>query len=167
MSAWALIINGVVFETTTVNPVGRFPPDMLWVACADTVVAGYTYDGGTTFSAPPGPATPTLAQQANTLLAAGLAITSTATSGLNATYPSDPNTISYVNSELNAILLNNTFADGTSAIQWPDISGALHAFDVAQFKTFASALGAFVSGIRKCVIGVSGAVLPDSSATIP
>jgi hypothetical protein len=116
---------------------------------------------------PTTPVPPSLAQQANTLLAPGLAITSTATANLDATYAADPSTISFVNSELNAILVNGTFADGTSAIQWPDTTGALHTFTIVQFKTFAAALGAFVSGIRKCVIGATGAVLPAATATIP
>ena len=108
-----------------------------------------------------------LAQQAAALIAGGLAVTSTATAALSGTYAADTTTISYVNSELNSILLNGTFADGTSTVEWPDSSGTLHAFDVAQFKTLAAALGAFVAGIRKCMIGVAGATLPAATAAIP
>jgi hypothetical protein len=139
------------------------PSDARWAAFYAMLPASVQ----ASLTPPTTPVAPTLAQQANALLATSLAITSTATESLDATYPADPNTISYVNSELNAILLNDTFADGTNTIQWPDTTGALHTFTVAQFKTFAAALGAFVSGIRKCVIGATGAVLPPASATIP
>jgi hypothetical protein len=116
---------------------------------------------------PPAPPPPTLAEQANALWAGGLAVTSTATSALDGTYAADADTIAYVNSELNAIALNGTFADGGSTVAWPDTGGALHIFTIAQFKSFAAVLGAFVAGIRKCVIAVPGATLPPATATIP
>lgn len=122
-------------------------------------------DGALVAYAPPVPV-PTLAQQAQALQANGLAITSTATLALNATYPADADTISFINSELNALQQNGTFADGTSAVEWPDTSGALHEFDIAQFKQFAAQIGLFVSGIRKCIIGATGATLPATQANI-
>lgn len=116
----------------------------------------------------PGLITPalTLAQQAQALLAGGLTITSTGTPALDGTYAADPDTIGYVNSEVASIALNGTFADGTTSIDWPDASGVLRGFTLAEFKLLAAALGVFVSGIRKCVIGVSGASLPAAAATI-
>jgi hypothetical protein len=134
-----------------------------WAAQSE---AFYILNGGLTAGTAPVPI-PTIAQQATTLLASGLTITSTATPALNATYAADPTTISYINSELSAIMLNATFADGTATVEWPDASGALHVMTVAQFKTFAAALGAFVAGGRKCVIGVTGATLPSAIASIP
>lgn len=107
-----------------------------------------------------------LAQQAQTALGAGLTITSTSTPALDGVYACDPTTIGFVNSEINAILLNATFADGSTALEWPDMTGALHLYTIAQFKTLAVALGEFVSGIRKCVIGATGATLPPATATI-
>lgn len=137
-----------------------------WAECTATPSLWSVSNGAPVAYVPPVPVL-TLAQQATGLLASGLAITSAATASLSATYPADPATISYINSECSAIVLNGEFADGTTSIQWPDTSGTLHGFTVPQFKTFAAALGAFVSGIRKCVIGVPGAALPPATATIP
>ena len=107
----------------------------------------------------------TLAQQANALLAAGLAITSTATSALDATYPTSNAAQQYINAEVTSILLNGTFADGTNALAWLDTSGASHTFTVPQFKTLATAVASFVSACLKCVNGQS-TTLPSASATI-
>lgn len=48
MAKWARIENGVVAETIGFNPSGKFHPSLVWVSCADSVVAGMLYDG--TFS---------------------------------------------------------------------------------------------------------------------
>jgi hypothetical protein len=171
MSIFAEISGGAVTNVAVAAAAAQLPAGAWAQIDALTPMPGIGWgatetSGAWTFTAPIAPAL-TLAQQAAAALAAGLAITSTATASLDATYPADPNTVSYVNSELNAILLNGTFADGATAIQWPDTTGALHTFTVAQFKTFAAALGTFVSGIRKCVIGAVGAALPSASDTIP
>lgn len=126
---------------------------------------GWTYDGKT-FAPPPPPPEPTLPQQAAALLGTGLAITSTATPALNATYPATPAVQQQVIAEVTSILLNGTFADGTSTIEWPDVTGVGHAFTVAQFKALASAIAAFVSGCVKCLNGQS-TTLPSATATIP
>lgn len=46
MAKWALIIGGVVQETTDIDPAGRFHPDLEWVACADSVQSGEAFSGG-------------------------------------------------------------------------------------------------------------------------
>ena len=115
---------------------------------------------------PPPPAPPTLAQQAAALLAAGLTITSKATGALDAAYPATATAQAQINAEVTSILLNGTFADGTSTIGWLDVTGAPHAFTIAQFKTLATAIGAFVSGCVKCING-QVTTLPSASTTIP
>lgn len=60
MAKWARIENGVVMETTDLDPAGRFHPSLVWVACADDVSNGFGYADGS-FTAPPPPA-PTTAQ---------------------------------------------------------------------------------------------------------
>lgn len=47
MAKWALIINGVVQETTTENPKDRFAEDMQWERCVTSVGEGWTYSSGT------------------------------------------------------------------------------------------------------------------------
>lgn len=108
-----------------------------------------------------------LVDSAEGLMAAGLSIISTGTPTLSGTYSGGSDTIALMNSEVTSILLNGVFTDGTSAINWQDISGASHVFSVAQFKTLVTALVLFVSGIQKCLLGSAGATLPSASATIP
>jgi hypothetical protein len=108
---------------------------------------------------------PSLAQQAQTALAAGLAVTSTATAALNGTYAVDATAQNHVMAEVTAIMLNGTFADGADTVAWLDISGASHTFTVAQFKTLASAISAYVANLTKCMLGQLAA-LPAATATI-
>ena len=98
-------------------------------------------------------------------IAAGLTVTSTGTPSLNGTYACDSNTTADINAEITSIMLNATFADGTTSLAWPDTSLALHTFNVTQFKAFATALAAFVSGVRKYAMGINSS-LPSSSVTI-
>lgn len=51
MAKWALIINGMVHETTSDNPEGRFADDLQWESCAASVNQGWTFADGK-FSAP-------------------------------------------------------------------------------------------------------------------
>jgi hypothetical protein len=98
-------------------------------------------------------------------LSAGLIVTSIGTPALNGTYACDSNTTADINAEITSIMLNATFADGTTSLAWPDKSLALHTFNVTQFKAFATALAAFVSGVRKYAMGINSS-LPSSSVTI-
>jgi len=47
---WALIINGVVAETTDIDPAGRFHPNFQWVECPEYVKQGWRYDGESFFA---------------------------------------------------------------------------------------------------------------------
>ena len=127
----------------------------LWAVSAGALVA-YT---------PPAP-TLTLAQQALTAMGNGLAITSTSTPALNGTYDVGATTQAHVVSEVTAILLNGAFADGTSTVVWADLSGTNHSFTLAQFRTFASAIGTYVAALYKCSEGTL-TTLPAASGTIP
>lgn len=173
---YALIQNGLVSELYT-PPSGFtlaqcFTPDVavLFAEVPDgaTVAPGYIYATGT-FAPQPvaSPTVLTLAEQADALLGTGLAITSTGTHARDGQYAADPQTISFVNSEMIALASSKAFADGTTSIEWPDADGALHEFNTTEFAALATALGAFVSGVRKCIIGASGAVLPQATAVIP
>lgn len=139
------------------NTTGQARQNADWLAYQAWVVAGNT--------ATPAPG-PTAAQAAATLLQGGLSVTSTATSALNGTYPCDPTSQSYIQAEVTSILLNGTFADGTSSCVWADASGSPHTFTIAQFKTLASAIAAFVAGCSKYAAGVI-ATAPANTATIP
>jgi hypothetical protein len=107
----------------------------------------------------------TLVASAQAQLAAGLAITSTGTPALDATYPCDPTAQQQINAEITSILLNDTFTDGSTALNWLDATGAAHSFSIANFKNLATVLAAFVTGNLKCINGQSS-TLPATSATI-
>lgn len=121
--------------------------------------------GGLASYTPPVPA-PTIPQQAQALLNGGLSIVSASTPALNATYACDAQTTAYINAEITSILLNATFADGSTSIAWPDVTNALHTFNIAEYKSFAMAIGNFVSLCRACIIG-SSTTLPSKTADIP
>lgn len=161
---YALIFNGKVIQIEAAT----FPVNaaLTWEAIPSgvTVATNWTYAGGT--FAPPVVAPPTLAQQAAELLIAGLAITSTSTAALDGTYAATVSAQQQIAAEVTSILLNDTFADGTSTIEWLDTTGAAHAFTVAQFKTLATAIAAFVSGCVKAMNG-QATTLPAAAMTIP
>lgn len=118
-----------------------------------------------TFSPPTTPE-PTIAQQAQTLLMNGLAINSAGNSDLNATYPCDTSTQQQLNSEITSLLLNSTFTDGGSTIDWLDNVGHVHTFSIDQFKALATMVAGFVTGCIRCINGQS-TTLPPDSADIP
>lgn len=51
MTMWALIQNDAVFETTNIDPAGRFHPDLKWVPCGPEVGQRWLFANGV-FSAP-------------------------------------------------------------------------------------------------------------------
>ncbi|OYV64911.1 MAG: hypothetical protein B7X09_05185, partial [Acidiphilium sp. 21-66-27] len=104
----ALIFNGTVIQIEA----STFPVHsaLEWVAIPSgtNVAVGWTYASGT-FTAPPAPPAPTLAQQAAAALGAGLTITSTGTMTLAATaFPTDPTSTGKITAVVTAIT-----ADGT------------------------------------------------------
>lgn len=164
MSAWALIVSSVVVEITTENPAGRFHPDLQWVECDGTsgVAQGWAYSGGT-FTAPVAP-TPTLAEKAAAMLAAGCQISSGSAATLDGTYPCGADEQVHIQAEVTSILLNGAFTDGSPSIAWQDASGASHTFTVAQFKTLATAIASFVTGCLRVINGQSPTLPTQPSA---
>lgn len=166
MSVWALIINGVVFETTTTNPVGIFPPDMDWVPCPAGTVQGDTYND-TTFAAPAAPPAPTLARQAEALIGGGITITSTGTPSLNGVYAANPAAQGNLLAVQTYILTNAKFPGSSGTYPWLDASGAAHIFpSVAEFEAFATAVANFVADCTMIILTGTG-TLPVATATIP
>lgn len=108
-----------------------------------------------------------LAAEAGAAFAAGLAITSTGTPALNGTYAIDPATQAHIQAEVISILLNSTFADGSTTVVWPDMAGNTHTFgSIAEFKQFAAAVAAYVAALFKVGNGTL-TTLPAATATIP
>lgn len=44
MAKWARIVDGVVQETLSLNPMGRFPEEFIWVECPEDTTCHATYD---------------------------------------------------------------------------------------------------------------------------
>lgn len=148
-------LNGLPYH---IHPVAT--PEQ-WAALEASITAGeVTVDPYVAPTVTP----PTLAQQAGALLAGGLAITSTSTPTLNATYPCDSTTQSHVQAEVISILLNGAFVGGGTTLAWPDASGAVHQFSLAAFKAFATAQAAFVAAGLAAQAGLSSTLPPASAA---
>ncbi len=91
-----------------------------------------------------------LAQQASAAMFGTVDLTSDATPALNATYAIDAESQGDLQAEVLAYETNGQFLDGQTTIQWPDTGNTLHTFTPAQFKAFATAIGAYV-GLLKSI----------------
>lgn len=106
-----------------------------------------------------------LLAEAQALLSGPVAITSMSTPALDGSYTISNQDQAHISAEVQSLMLNGTFADGSSTVAWPDASGAVHTFSVAEFKAFATAIGAFVAACYKVLNGTS-TTLPSASLTI-
>jgi hypothetical protein len=171
MQTYAIIENGTVvnivdYASQPATPPPGFPEGTIAVA-ANGAGPGWTYANGALVAPPAAdPAPLSLAQQAQMAMGLGFAVTSTGSPSLNATYPVDPQTQALISAELLAVLVNGTFADGTTSLNWPDSTGTLRTFpSVAEFKIFAAACGAYVATLYKVINGTLTS-LPPPSVTI-
>lgn len=94
-----------------------------------------------------------------------LSVTSTSTPSLNGSYGITGVMAEGVQAEVNAIALNNAFADGSASVNWPDRSGAVHSFTVAQFKELATAMALYRAQCAQYAAGIVTTV-PAGTATI-
>ena len=150
------------------SAVRKPPADAQEVSDADfqQLGPGKGYLNGAVINYTPPPIALTPDQQAVALRNSGLTITCSSNSTLDGTYACDTATVGFIQAEIMSLVKNGVFADGSSSVDWPDTAKALHTFNAAEFEAFAAAVGVFVAQIRKCLIGVSGAALPSSTATI-
>ena len=146
------------------------PPGTVAVAIPNgmTVPIGATYANGTfTLPTPPTAPAPTLAQQAQALLNAGLAITSTGTPALNGTYATDAAAVQNATNIAGYISINQKFpGNTTTTLTYTDAAGNPHVFpSTAEFLAFYTAAGNFVADCQDVIYGLSTA-LPSAAATI-
>lgn len=171
MAFWARVLNGVVQEPARELPDDATPqqffPDTLpgaWETAPDGAPqSGWTYSNGA--YAAPVPPTPTLAQQAAATLSAGLTVTSTGTPAINGTYPTTDLPQRYLASEMQFVSTFGTFTTGGTTLDWPDVSGALHEFDIPTFTAFAKQFAMFVAANIRCIDG-HATELPSANVTI-
>ena len=148
------------------SKVWGYDPTTQALLIATAVTAGWT---DVTSAWPPAPPSPTAAQQAATLLAAGLAVTSTGTPALSGTFATTANAVANVNAVITYILLNSTFPGGGTTMPWVDHAGSTHIFpSTTAFKAFATAFADFVAQAQ-LFADSNGAIgaLPSNTVTIP
>ena len=109
--------------------------------------------------------------QQGAILAAGLALTSTGTPALNATYGVDDATYGLILGEMIYILNSATFHNGTTTnLKWMTINGAIVTFPtIAKFKAYAGAVFAYRLNIQAVSIQLAAGTVvawPLASATI-
>lgn len=102
--------------------------------------------------------------EAATMFAAGLTITFSANSALSGTYATNSLAQAKIQAEILAILANGTFANKLTTLDYPDINGATHPFDIASFRSLATEVAAFVSALISCMDGNS-LTLPSAQVT--
>ncbi len=107
----------------------------------------------------------TPAQQAAVALTKGLTVTATITPALSGTYDvSDRSRVNMMAQEISVAQTGN-FSNQQSTINWPDMSGAMHTFNVAQFKALVVAVGVYYTALFFVEQSNTGP-LPSASATI-
>ena len=165
----ALIFNGTVIQIeATPFPVH---PSLTWepIPAGQTVEVGYTFANGT-FTAPPAPPTPTLAQQAAAALGAGLTVTSTGTPAINGTYAIADGVAfgrADIGTEAQFISTFSEFTNGTQTLEWPLLNGTFVTFpSTASFMNFAKAAAQYYAAVKAVVAAGQGS-FPSNQVTIP
>jgi hypothetical protein len=141
--------------------------DAQWQACLGN--PGWTVASGA-LDAPVPPsaaqvAAQALIQSAQGMLTTGLAIVSTGTPVLNATYACDQLSqmdIIAIETSLNA---GKGFPGGATTFNYPDVTGVMHSFTEANFTDFAAAVRDYVYALKSVIAG-SSSTLPAASTTI-
>lgn len=101
------------------------------------------------------------------LMAAGLAIVSTGTPTLNATYAIDETMRVRLNTNVSYIQAYGAFPAGAATKDWPDINGTLHTFTTTQdFLNFARAIADYVSEVSDWGMAGGTGTLPTQPVTI-
>jgi len=107
----------------------------------------------------------TIAQKVAALLSSGVVITSTGTPALNGTYAADQLSQSDIIAIETSLSAGKGFPGGESTFSYPDLTGAMHTFNEADFTNLAAAVRDFVYGCRAVAAGESTA-MPTASAVI-
>jgi hypothetical protein len=108
-------------------------------------------------------ATATLAEQAQAMLEAGIQIICSSDATLSGTYACDPVTVGRAGNLLAAIAANIPLPSPT--IQWADINGFPHSFNVTEFKNLTAAILDFEMQLFPLANGAPGS-LPSQPVTI-
>ena len=168
------VIGAVVSVVSSIpSPLPTGQTASMYASCGSMVIAGWNFDGNA-FTPPPAvipaPPAPTTAQiaaaAAMAVLNNGIAITSTSTPALNATYGATASSIANIDAVVEYINTNGTFPEGSSTMPWEDSTGAVHTFpSTAIFKSFATKIADYVAIIEEYAnSGGTVGSLPTSNA---
>ncbi len=123
-------------------------------------------DGMPVWVARPAPPTPTLAQQAQTQLGQGLAVSSTSDPAFAASYAIDSNSQGKIGAVSTYILVNSKFPGGLATYPWLDMTGTAHVFaSTTMFQDFATQVADYVAALDM-IIATNTGTLPDPTAVI-
>jgi len=138
-----------------------------WVDVTDlgyVPAPGSTYANDTWTAPVAASPSPTYAQQAAVLQANGVALTSTGTPALNATYGVDATSQAAMTAEMVSILANQKFTNGTTSLQWLYSTPSVAFTSTAQFTAVATALAAVVTSLAN--YAAVGGEAPSMTVTI-
>jgi len=113
---------------------------------------------------------PTPAQAYDAAIAAGLVVTSTATSALNGTYSVTPTAQRNFASIAASIGSGQGLPHGAATISWRDVQGAPHVFTAAQILSLADAVRDYVYDLQQTQTAIEAATVatwPAANVTIP
>lgn len=99
--------------------------------------------------------TPTLAQQAAAMLAAGLAVSSTSDNALDGTYALNTTMQLRLSSLLQYFSLNGTFPNKATTMTLLDMAGTPHVFTQSQLLELYTALGNYLTVLEDVQTGIS------------
>jgi hypothetical protein len=110
-----------------------------------------------------------VAQWLPTAFSGGVAVTSTGTPALSGTYATDPASIANIVALSTGIAAGKPLPGGGSSFNYPDSSGAMHAFTAANFLDFAAAIEALIYNAEQSLstlLNGGSASMPSPSLTI-
>lgn len=126
----------------------RYVPELVsrMMSITEDVQLGMMWDGAEfVFPTPPEPTPDELLANR---LGAGITITSTGTSSLDATYSIGSDVQVQITGVLALIAVGQGLPNDAPTIPWPDLAGAPHLFTAVAFQDFAAAISNYVFALR-------------------
>jgi hypothetical protein len=97
----------------------------------------------------------TNADRARNLLASSAQVQSVSNDQLNGNYPIDAETRADLMAEMVSLAVNATFTNGATSLDWPDTDGNFHSFDIERFRSYATAVGVYITTLKRIANGAS------------
>ncbi len=163
----AIVANVIEYDVAPIGTPPGFTVEFIAVP-SDVAQIGWGWNG-TAFVSPPSPA-PTLAQILAAKLASGIAITSTGTPAISATYALDQTTLDQIGAVARDSAAGLGLPGGAATFTYPDINGVPRTFTGAQIQALYKAMRDCVFALytTAATLAAGGtAVWLAQSATIP